>query len=295
MFFHKASTDGTPMPYLCSTAFFARAVLRPVSRKLDRQGDEDLGHVVQHVQDGVAVRAVVFPEGEHDQHIVARREAHAADEEQKQRPARADERARRRAGRHKQHARDIHRAERRDLPGPHLLGVGVEAGRAERHDGNGDRVCPRLRAERQDRRDIHHVPQEKRDRARREEEMMQLLPQIPQRHQQIAQHPERQPGDDQLAVHARPRAPQLQKPQQHEHERSRRLEKYRHPIASAVGPHDKKRLQYRPRTDQQDPQHTPAPFPFLFSILPCRRPPCQFSATPAFPYEGKVARRSRDG
>ena len=30
----------------------------------------------------------------------------------------------------------------------HLLGIGVEAGRAERHDGNGDRVCPRLRAER---------------------------------------------------------------------------------------------------------------------------------------------------
>ena len=61
--------------------------------KLDRQRDKDLRHIVQHVQNRVAVGAVVFAEGEHDQHIVARREAHAADEEQKQRPARADERA----------------------------------------------------------------------------------------------------------------------------------------------------------------------------------------------------------
>lgn len=61
----------TGLPRNSPVACFECAALH----KLDRQRDKDLRHIVQHVQNRVAVGAVVFAEGEHDQHIIARREA----------------------------------------------------------------------------------------------------------------------------------------------------------------------------------------------------------------------------
>lgn len=68
------------------------------SKEKNAHGDKDLRHVVQNVQHGVPIGVIIRSEGEHDQHIVAEREAQAADEEQKQRPARGLQRAAERTG-----------------------------------------------------------------------------------------------------------------------------------------------------------------------------------------------------
>ena len=224
--------------------------------KLDRQRDKDLRHIVQHVQNRVAVGAVVFAEGEHDQHIIARREADAADKEQEQRPVGLDKRACRRACRHEQNTADIKHAERRNFARAYLLGICVEAGRAQRHHRDGDRVQPRRRAERQDRENIHDMAQKKRHGASSEEQPVQLFRQKPQRQKQIAQHPERQSRHDIPSVQTRPHPPQ-----QHEHHRRHGLEYDRRRIAPLIRAHDEQRLQYRARTDQQNLQHPPPPFP----------------------------------
>ena len=218
------------------------------------------------MQNRIAVGTVILPEGEHNQHIIARRKADTADKKQEQRPAGLDECACRRAGCHKQNAADIDHAERRNSARAHLLGIRVKTGRAQRHHRDGDCIQPRRRAERQNCKNVDNMPQEKRHRASRKEQPMQLFRQESQRQQQIAQHSERQSRHDIPLVHARPHPPQFQQPQQHEHHRSRRLEHHRRNIAPLIRAHDEQRLQYRARTDEQDLQHPPLP-PFRVFFL----------------------------